>query len=80
VKSCRIGEVEAVEENEGQEHFFNDALGDRMQTWGTFLANPSQNIHSCRHEDDNYDYHQHEVAISQEVGVVADRLNSTGSV
>jgi hypothetical protein len=75
VHSRRIGEIEAVEEDQSQKDLFYHPLGHSMKGLRTFFEDVCDYIQGKSYADDCQDQNEHEIAISQEIGIVSDTVN-----
>lgn len=77
VKASAVGEVEAVEKNESEKNFFEEAATEAVEI-GTALAE-GQKIEDESNNHDQSHQNEHQIAVAEEVRSVADCLNSRRS-
>ncbi len=75
MKARRVGEIVAVKENESEKDLLNDPLGNRMERRCALFAAACKQIENGRNKYNCDHDKQHYIAVSEEVGLIADRLN-----
>lgn len=75
MQSCTECKVEAIEKNQSKKHLLEESAGYIVET-GALLAKEGEKIEYERQKNENSHQKEHNVAVTEEVGTVADGLDA----